>query len=139
MKIYDKLYKLSYILNRQALYLEIKSHIEDKKFIKIMTLKDRMVGKTYVLCKLSKKYHIPVLVPTIRQAMYVKEKYKGVYVITPDDLRGRQYEAILVDDMQLFNFDIITYLAECCCRIIGIHTNDITIASTNATHKKNSF
>lgn len=121
-KLHNTLYKWSALLKQKGLYFEIKSHITDKYFIKIMSERDRAIGKTYTLMKLSKKYNIPVLEPNESAKYTLRKQYKESIVISPIDLRGTKYQTILIDERQLLSEDVINFLSNNGTKLVGIMT-----------------
>ena len=104
MKIYNVLYKLSYKLKQTGMYYELKSHIKDEHYTKLLPKHERGIGKTYTLMQLSKKYKLPVLEPNENLKSMFKRQYPKAWVISPNDIMSRGIKhntTLLVDEIQM--------------------------------------
>lgn len=113
MKIYKYLYKMAYKLRQKGLYYELKSHIKDDNYLKLLNRHDRGIGKTYTLMQLSKKYNMPVLEPNESLKSMFKREFPKAIIISPNDImsRGIKYDTtLLVDEKQMLAKDCNKYI-----------------------------
>lgn len=112
MKFYELLEYWAYMLRSKALYHELKYYVKKKQthIKRLHHFNGRGIGKTYNLMKISGKYKIPVIVPTITMANedYMRFTKFNPIIFTPEQLRGiiKPGEVILVDDKDILNESI---------------------------------
>ena len=113
MKIYNVLYKLSYKLRQKGLYYELKSHIKEEHYIKLLKKYERGIGKTHTLMQLSQKYKFPVLEPNEGLKSMFKRQYPKACVVSPSDIMSRGIKhntTLLVDEKQILPKDCNKYI-----------------------------
>jgi len=128
--------KLSNMFRYECTYLDLKSKLKQAmrysgynytEFVYQIDDRQRGIGKSRALAKLSQRYRVPVLVSSEAQAYSYKHgKYKPYKVFNVGnevDMRGKQLYTVLIDE-GFTNSQIEKYVKPCCCRIVGVSSAD---------------
>lgn len=106
MEFYERLEQLAFYVRSKAIYYEIKHYVKRKEsHMRQYFDNGRGIGKTYNLMKISGKYHIPVLEPSVskqNQCIIKYEKKFGSVIINPYDIWFLRPGSILLIDEQSF-------------------------------------
>ncbi|QHJ85009.1 MAG: hypothetical protein [Bacteriophage sp.] len=139
--------KLSNMFRYECTYLDLKSKLKQamrydgdsyKMFIYPIENSCRGIGETRALAKLSRKYKLPLLVPTgFQKYVYEHVKFKPYEVFCIDDrmnMRGKQFDIVLIDDC--FTIDEINDYVKPCCRVsVGVSSVDYSNTTFEYTIK----
>lgn len=114
MKLYQLFLYWSYKFRSWSVYYRIKDMIDSNEDYIRFSLRDRRIGKTYNLVKLSRKYNAPLVEPNDIMKSLVMREYKRFHpvVFCPRDYIDRKYKILLLDEGQLINQDYLNALKD---------------------------